>query len=114
MNTARWHLIEYDIANPKRLAKVYRLLKGCAYALQESVFVWYGTNQELVELQQQLYARIKKTEDDIRGYYLTRPVAIFGNTPFVKDAYFSGLPPHQHYDLDFLSLGGEHAVAYLL
>lgn len=114
MKAAHWHLIEYDIANPKRLAKVYRLLKSCAFAVQESVFVWYGTDQELATLQQELSARIKKTEDDIRGYYLTRPLAIFGSTPFVADMYFSGLPPHKHYELDFLSLGAEHAVAYLL
>lgn len=114
MQTAHWYLIEYDIAHPKRLAKVHRFLKSCAFTVQESVFVWYGTNQELAELQQELSARIKNTEDDIRGYCLTRPLAIFGCTPFVSDMYFSGLPPHQHYDLDFLSLGAEHAVAYLL
>ena len=98
-----WHLIQYDIRHPKRLRRVFRLLKSCAFALQESVFAWQGTDAELVVLQQALQDCINPKEDDIRGYRLRHPLLLFGRSPFVADVYFQGYPPHQHCPMEWLS-----------
>lgn len=34
----RWHLVTYDVRDPKRLRRVYRLLRGYGEHLQYSVF----------------------------------------------------------------------------
>tara|TARA_R110002167_G_scaffold366254_1_gene594024 strand:+ start:22314 stop:22646 length:333 start_codon:yes stop_codon:yes gene_type:complete len=101
--TRYWHLIQYDIRCPRRGQKIYRLLKSCAFALQESVFAWQGTDTELQHLQQQLQERINPREDDIRGYRIDNPLLLFGQSPFASDVWFQGYPPHQHCPLEWLA-----------
>lgn len=98
--TQHWYLIQYDIRDPRRGQRVYRLLKTCAFSLQESVFAWQGSNAELTALQQRLSHLINLKEDDIRGYQQGHSLMLFGNSPFVSDLYFSGYPPHQHQSLN--------------
>jgi CRISPR-associated endonuclease Cas2 len=81
-----WYLIQYDIGSPRRCRQVHRLLKSCAFALQESVFAWFGDQTELTALQQQLTQRINPKEDGIRGYRLHYPLLLFGELPFTPDA----------------------------
>lgn len=105
MRLARhWHLIVYDIRCPKRLRKVHAYLKKQAYALQESVFAWEGTDQELAELQTGLRQRMSEKEDDIRGYRLPvrQQLHLFGVSPFVDDIFDSGQPPHSLHSLELL------------
>lgn len=101
--TQNWYLIQYDIRDIRRGQRVYRLLKACAFSLQESVFAWQGSSAELVALQQRLNRLINLKEDDIRGYKLSHPVLLFGASPFTSDVYFSGYPPHQHSPLSGLN-----------
>lgn len=99
-----WHLIVYDIRCPRRLRRVHAFLKKQAYALQESVFAWQGTEQELIELQQGLLERINSKEDDVRGYRLpaNQKLHLFGVSPFLDDVYDFGLPPHELQPLGLL------------
>lgn len=111
MPTAQWYLIQYDIRCKKRLVRVYRTLSSCAYALQRSVFAWYGTAEALNALQQQLSNIINAKEDDIRGYRIKNPLLLFGQSCFVDGAYFAGFPPHQHLALSALT-EPSHAISH--
>lgn len=92
----KWHLIQYDIRNPKRLRRVHRLLKSQAIVVQNSVFAWFGHTLELKVLQDKLKKCIKVSEDDVRGYILQHPLMVYGATAFVKDTYSEGLLPYRH------------------
>lgn len=91
-----WYLIQFDIRDLKRGQKVYRLLKTCAFSVQESVFAWQGNLEELATLKKNLSKLINLQEDDVRGYQIHNPLALFGASPFASDTYFSGYPTHQH------------------
>lgn len=97
-----WYLIQYDIADPRRLARVHRLLKTCSFFVQESVCVWQGSSAELTLLQQQLKKLIKPSQDDIRGYRLLNPLNLIGVSPFSNATYFAGYPPHVSHPLAWL------------
>lgn len=98
----KWHLIQYDIRDPKRLRRVHRLLKSQAVAVQNSVFAWFGHTLELRDLQAKLQECIKAGEDDVRGYELHHPLMLYGSTAFVEDTYGNSLPPYQHCPIDTL------------
>ena len=102
MRRKQWYLIQYDIADPARLRRVHKRLKSCALAVQNLVFAWYGCPKELAQLQQVLKRLINRDHDDVRGYRLKNPLLLIGRSPFVEDAYFVGLPPHQHCPLEWL------------
>ena len=59
-------LICYDIASPSRLAKVHRLVRQEAIALQRSVYFAELTAKELETLVEDLQALICEAEDDVR------------------------------------------------
>lgn len=63
-------LIAYDIADPRRLGRVHRLLKKCAMPVQYSVFLAWLGNHQLENLVAQLRDCIKSSEDDVRLYHL--------------------------------------------
>jgi CRISPR-associated protein Cas2 len=65
-------LLAYDIANPKRLARVHRTVKGYGMPLQYSVFLVVGNNRTVDELLAALDGIINPKEDDIRVYPLPR------------------------------------------
>lgn len=65
-------LICYDIACPRRLARVHRLLVRCACPVQYSVFLYMGSAAGLQRCLAQLQTRINTNEDDIRAYPLPR------------------------------------------
>lgn len=64
------YLVCYDIADPKRLGRVFRLMKGRGLHTQYSVFRCSLTWPELQELKKELASIIKETEDDVRIYPL--------------------------------------------
>lgn len=70
--TDAW-LIAYDIADPRRLGRVHRLLKKIAVPIQYSVFLAWLNERQLAWLVEQLRGRINVREDDVRLYHL--PVA---------------------------------------
>jgi CRISPR-associated protein Cas2 len=59
------YVVTYDICNPKRLRKVYKLMLGWGDHLQLSVFQCELSHRELVELRVQLDNIIRPTEDQV-------------------------------------------------
>lgn len=49
-----WHLVCYDIRDPKRWAKAYKILKGCGDHLQLSIFRVNLTKTKLAALRWKL------------------------------------------------------------
>lgn len=64
------YLVCYDITDPKKLGRVFRLLKGNGIHLQYSVFQCSLTWPELINLKERLVTIINPKEDDIRIYPL--------------------------------------------
>ena len=67
--TATW-LVIYDIADPRRLAKVCKKLKKSGVPLQYSVFSVETSAVGMAVLVAQLASLIHLKEDDIRAYRL--------------------------------------------
>lgn len=63
-------LIAYDITDRKRLSRAYRFLSGQALHLQNSVFIFKGTQEEAQHLFQRLIGMLDKA-DDLRIYPLS-------------------------------------------
>ncbi|GGG15705.1 hypothetical protein GCM10010964_00010 [Caldovatus sediminis] len=68
MPRRRTWLIGYDIASPRRLRRVARLLEKHAYRLQYSLFVGCWTTAELDALWAGLEALIHPRRDDVRAW----------------------------------------------
>lgn len=66
----REYLICYDISDPKRLTRVFRLLRQYAVSLQYSVFLFKGDDRQLDKIMLELAFLIDKNEDDVRAYPL--------------------------------------------
>ncbi|BFU59577.1 MULTISPECIES: CRISPR-associated endonuclease Cas2 [Rodentibacter] len=64
------YLIGYDIANPKRLAKVYKVMLHYATPIQYSVFLFEGSEKMLESCVEEILNLINKKEDDFRLYQL--------------------------------------------
>ena len=64
----RTYLIAYDIADPKRLVRVHRLLKHEAAPLQYSVFVTRASDDEIDHLLDDVGGLIEPAQDDVRAY----------------------------------------------
>ncbi|MCX7107151.1 MAG: CRISPR-associated endonuclease Cas2 [Methylococcales bacterium] len=64
------YLIAYDIANPKRLSRVHRVLKKEGLPLQYSVFTVVIKRKALLRLLQAITEIIHPAQDDIRCYRL--------------------------------------------
>jgi CRISPR-associated protein Cas2 len=59
------YIITYDICQPKRLRKVFKLMRGYGDHLQLSVFRCELSRRELIELKAQLSAVINYHEDQV-------------------------------------------------
>ncbi len=59
-----WHLLSYDIRDPKRWAKAYKLLRGRGDHVQYSVFRLHLSPRQLEELRWRL-AEVLTEEDDL-------------------------------------------------
>ena len=64
------YLVCYDISNPRRLAKVFKLIKNRGIHLQYSVFHCTLTWPGLLDLKERLSWIIDEREDDVRVYPL--------------------------------------------
>lgn len=65
-------LICYDIADPRRLGRVHRLVSRQAMQVQYSIYLYHGSASDLQDLMSELRKRIHPREDDIRIYTLPR------------------------------------------
>lgn len=63
----KW-LVTYDIANPKRLSKVFRYLKKQGTHLQYSVFIVAANSHQIKLIMQGLEDIINAKHDDVRAY----------------------------------------------
>ncbi|HEX3595030.1 MAG TPA: CRISPR-associated endonuclease Cas2 [Polyangiaceae bacterium] len=59
------YIVSYDISDPKRLRKVFRLMKGYGEHVQLSVFRCELTHRALVELRVRLGATIRHDVDQV-------------------------------------------------
>ena len=64
----REYIITYDIADPKRLNRIHRMLKRLAIPLQYSVFYIRMSDHQRDKLARLLERKINTREDDIRIY----------------------------------------------
>ncbi|MDD2760578.1 MAG: CRISPR-associated endonuclease Cas2 [Methylomonas sp.] len=60
----------YDIANPRRLGKVHRMLKKLGLPVQYSVFTVVMKRPRLLRLLERVEQQIEEVEDDVRCYRL--------------------------------------------
>lgn len=67
--TVPW-LVTYDIAHPRRLAKVFKVLKKAGVPVQYSVFSVDASAMSMGTLMAQLAQLIDAKEDDVRAYRL--------------------------------------------
>ena len=67
---SRLYLIAYDIADPRRLSRVHRILKKQGLPVQYSVFTLVTARKALLRLLESIEDVIEPTEDDVRCYSL--------------------------------------------
>ena len=85
-------LICYDIADPKRLAKVHRIVRQLGLAIQYSVFVSELSERDVDRLLANLSVEIDASEDDIRAYPIDgREARVWGPQWVAAETY---LLPH--------------------
>lgn len=91
INEPRELIIAYDIADPKRLARVHRLMKKLALPLQYSVFYTRMNDRQKQQMIKLLEKKINPKQDDIRIYPLvTNYVALYlGHSPFMDGLQMS-------------------------
>lgn len=88
------YIICYDIANPRRLGRIHRVLKKQALAVQYSVFLFSGTEAQLQRCLEQLQALMDERHDDIRAYPLPRRGLrlVLGASPLPEGIVLGSLP----------------------
>jgi CRISPR-associated protein Cas2 len=70
-------VIAYDIANPKRLRKVARVLESTSIRIQKSIFFYPNASKDdITKLCEKLETIINKEEDDIRIYNVNKKNSI--------------------------------------
>lgn len=70
MTERSFFLLTYDIADPKRLAKVAKAMEAVGERVQDSVFEAYLNEAELEKLLKKIKKTINETEDSLRIYSL--------------------------------------------
>jgi CRISPR-associated protein Cas2 len=81
MPRKNWHLLAYDIRDPRRLQRVHRFLTDHGLAAQESVFVVRASRDELSAILDGLGAIIDRRRDDVRTYPVAHPGALWLSGP---------------------------------
>ena len=92
MSGTRPYLIAYDIADPRRLARVARVVSNAALRIQYSVYVAQLAPAVLRELVATLDAIIDPKADDLRIYPLPRRLDAvwYGGSPMPDGVMLSG------------------------
>ncbi len=68
-----FYVLAYDIANPKRLAKVAKYMESIGERVQDSVFEAYLNPPELEKLLKKMERLMELKEDSLRIYNLCAP-----------------------------------------
>lgn len=69
-NQRHLYLVAYDIADPKRLARVHRILKQQGLPVQYSVYMVVLKRKSLLHMLECVETLIDKHNDDVRCYRL--------------------------------------------
>jgi CRISPR-associated endonuclease Cas2 len=87
-------VIGYDISEPKRLQKVYRVMLRHATPIGFSVFVLEGSAHAARQCMKDVSRLIKPDEDDLRCYPLPKRGARFrmGRAALPEGIIWTGLP----------------------
>jgi CRISPR-associated protein Cas2 len=82
-------LVAYDIADPKRLSRVHRVLKKQGLPVQYSVFTVVMKRKEVLKLLDCLGELIHPSQDDVRCYRLPEnsDIKSLGRQFFPEDVY---------------------------
>jgi len=80
MQRKGWYLVAYDIACPRRLVKVHRLLKREGIAAQKSLFLVNGAEYEIEALMDRIAKVMASKMDDLRAYPISNPSELWTNT----------------------------------
>lgn len=72
LNEVRNWLVAYDIAQPRRLARVHRYLTQTGVPVQYSLFGLTATTRQMEVVRDELAALIDPGADDVRIYLLPR------------------------------------------
>jgi CRISPR-associated protein Cas2 len=67
-NESASYLVTYDIANPKRLSRLYRFMKKQGVPVQYSVFQVEASATEIASLMVKIAKMIHPDADDVRAY----------------------------------------------
>lgn len=88
------YLIGYDIADPKRLQRIYRRMTHYATPIQYSVFLFEGTDKLLKACLDDVMAIFQKKEDDLRVYPLPANCAQWhlGKPSFPEGIIWTAMP----------------------
>lgn len=88
------YLIGYDIADPKRLQRIYRRMTNYATPIQYSVFILDGTEKLLKQCLAEIMLIFHKKEDDLRVYPLLANAAQWrlGKSSLPDGIYWTALP----------------------
>lgn len=70
MSERLFYLLAYDIADPKRLAKVAKIMESVGERVQASVFEAYLNNEELAKLLKRVERVLVLEEDSLRIYLI--------------------------------------------
>jgi len=66
---AQW-LVCYDVTDPRRLARVFKCLRGHGIPIQKSVFLVDASQAQMAALAQRLAELIDATQDRLNAYRL--------------------------------------------
>jgi CRISPR-associated protein Cas2 len=93
INEKRPWLLSYDIANPRRLVRIHRLVSESGLSLQYSVFYFFSSAREMRGLKEVLRRKIDPRRDDIRIYPLPRRIQVdtLGKAPVAEGVLLYGL-----------------------
>ncbi|MDT8321337.1 MAG: CRISPR-associated endonuclease Cas2 [Xanthomonadales bacterium] len=107
-SSALW-LVTYDIADPRRLGRVARLLLKHGVRVQYSVFAVMARTAEIRELKTLLSTLIKPSEDDVRIY----PISARGRSLLLGASMLAPdlLPQHPVFQQLRLPLEMTHTVS---
>ncbi|KPA18995.1 CRISPR-associated protein Cas2 [Candidatus Magnetomorum sp. HK-1] len=73
MKKSPWYMIVYDIADPKRLKKVHKIMKTQGLPVQQSVFFFQGYERNVVFLLDKIEKVMALDKDDLRAYPVSHP-----------------------------------------
>ena len=76
LNQTRTWLIAYDIADPKRLARLHRYITTIAIPVQYSVFVTVASDHRIRCIADDINSRIDQKADDVRIYPLPKQLEL--------------------------------------